>query len=65
MLVFFHGGVLWLGNITTVNVKLIAIITDSPFAGMDPAPLLRKDQEVTTIVRMKEKYVIVRDNRGF
>ena len=65
LLVFFHGGFLWLGKPIPIDVELIAIITCLPFTWMDPTPLLKKDQEVATAARMKEKYDVVRNKRGF
>ena len=62
LLVFFHGGFLWIGNPIPVDLELIALITGLPFAGMDPMPLLRKDQEASIVVQMKEKYDVVREN---
>ena len=49
-----------MGKPINVDIELITIITCLPFIGMDPTPLLKKDQEETTTARMKEKYDIVR-----
>ena len=62
LLVFFHGGFLWLVKPISIDLELIAIIIGLPFAGMDPMPLLRKDQEASIVVQMKEKYDVVREN---
>ena len=47
LLVFFHGGFLWLGNTISMDVELIVVIIGLPFIGMDPTPLLRMYQEVS------------------
>ena len=48
-----------------MDVDLTVIITGLPIAGIDPMPLLRKDQETAISARMKEKYDVIRDNKGF
>ena len=65
LLVFFHGGFLWLGNLIHVDVELIASIIGLPFATMDPTPLLKNDKKVVIAMGMKEKYDVVRNTRGF
>ena len=51
-----------MGNPIPIDVELIAVIKGLPFVGMDPTPLLKKDQEATIAASMKEKYGIVKDN---
>ena len=65
LLVFFHDGSPWIGNLILVDVELIALITCPPFTGIDPTPLLRTDQEASITAQMKEKYDVVRENKGF
>ena len=65
LLVFFHGGYLWLDNPISVDIELIATIIGLPVVGMNPTPFLRKYQETMISVRMKEKYDVIRDKRGF
>ena len=48
-----------------MDVELIAVITGLPFVGIDPTRFLRKDQENVIETRMKEKYDVTRDNKGF
>ena len=48
-----------------MDVKFIAAITGLKTVGMDPTPLLKKDQEVSIAKRMKKKYGIQRSKRGF
>ena len=48
LLLFFHGGVLWLGKPILVDVQLVATITRLPSARMDPSSLLKKDGEAAT-----------------
>ena len=61
----FHGGVLWLGKPLPVDIQLISTITGLPFTGVNPTPLLKKDQEATIATWMKKKYDVVRSKRGF
>ena len=66
LLVCFHGGCLWLKRNILVDVELITSITGLPLAGVDPMPFFtRKDQDATLTNRMKEKYNLSRDKRGF
>ena len=53
-----------MGKPIFVDVEPIAVIIGLPLAGMDPKPLLRKDQEATIATQMKDKYDITRDKRG-
>ena len=65
LLVFFHGGYLWPDNPISMDIELIATITGLPVVGMNPTPFLRKYHETVIYARMKEKYDVNRDNRGF
>ena len=49
----------------SVDFKLIAMITSLPMAGMDHAPYLLKYQETMMIEKVKDKYDLVRANKGF
>ena len=48
-----------------MNVELIAAITGLPSTGMDPAPLLKKDQEAAIAKQMKESLAFKEVNEGF
>ena len=61
----FHEGFLWLGIPILVDFMFITAITFLPVAGMDPTPLLKKDQEVTIARLVKKKYGIQRSKIGF
>ena len=65
LLLLFHDGVIWLGKPIHVTIELIASITSLPAEGMDPTPLLKKDQEAAIARRMKEKFGVQRSKRGF
>ena len=67
MLVCFHGGCLWLEQNILVDVELIALTTRLPIDGVNnPAPFFAgKDQDVTLTNRIKDKYELTKDKRGF
>ena len=65
LLIFFHGGVLWLGNPIPIDIQLISTITCLPSIGTNPSPILKKDQEVAIATQIKKKYDVVRRKRGF
>ena len=48
-----------------MDVQLITTITSLPATGMDPTPLLKKDQEVSIAKRMKEMFSVKISKRGF
>ena len=48
-----------------MDVKIISAIPGLSMAGMDPSLYLRKYQEIMMITKVKEKYDLVRANRGF
>jgi hypothetical protein len=51
---FTHGGDLWLENLVSIDVELIAHITGLPSWGMDPAQFLEeKTKEKTLAEEMK------------
>ena len=50
----------------SVDVDLMASIIGLPLAGVDPMPFFtRKEQDFGLVNRMKEKYDLTRDTRGF
>ena len=63
LLLLFHDGVLYLGKYIHVTIKLIAAIVGLPSTGMNPTPLLEKDQEASLAKRMKENFGIQRRKR--
>ena len=65
LLVSFHGGCLWLKIKHYVDVKLIATITRIPLAGVDPMPFFKKYQDTLMTNKLKDKYDLTRDTRGF
>ena len=66
LLVYFHGGCLWINKKISVDVDLKAWIVGLPLTGVDPTPFSTgKDQDTTLTNRMKEKYNLSRDKRGF
>ena len=57
LLIFFHGGCLWLDTRIYVDVDLICTITGFPKEGVDPKPLFAgKEQGKGIFYWMKEKY---------
>ena len=53
ILVYFHGGYLWLKTPYAVDVELIGSITSLLHQGHDPMPYLHTNRDTTKI---KEKY---------
>ena len=64
-LVVFHGRYMWLDKAYLVDVDLISLITSLPRVGIDPTPYLRKEKDIVMITRVKDKYELVRANKGF
>ena len=65
LLVSFHGGYLWLDKPISVDVELITVIIGLPLPGIDRASYLRKYQDTVMMIKMIDKYDLVRDNKGF
>jgi hypothetical protein len=59
-----HGGYLWLEQLVSIDVELIAYITGLPSWGMDPAQFLEdKTKEKALAEEMKKKYDTERGSR--
>ena len=66
LFVFFHGGFILLDTKVSINVHFISSITGFPKAGVDPTKFfIGKEQDKHFTTRMKEKYSLTRDKRGF
>ena len=65
-MVCFHGGYLWIDHKILVDIKLIVSIIGIPLVDFDPTPFFTgKDQDIELKNKMKEKYELMRDKRGF
>ena len=64
-IVLFHGGYLWLDKAYSIDFNFISRITCLSQAGVDPTPFLKKDMYPLMIARVKDKFDVVRANRGF
>ena len=52
-----HGGYIWLEQLVSIDVDLIAHIIGMPSRGMDPAQFLEdKTNEKALVEEMKKKY---------
>ena len=66
ILVSFNSVFLWLNHKVSMDFKLIAMITRLPLLGLDPTPFfIKKEQDTTLKNKLKEKYDLTRDTRGF
>ena len=66
LLVSFHSVFLWLNLKVSIDVELIAAITGLPLPDLDPTPFLtRKEKDIALMNKLKEKYDLNRDTRGF
>jgi hypothetical protein len=60
-----HGGDIWLENLISIDVELIAHITGLPSQGMDPVQFIdEKTKEKSLMEEMKKKYDTDRGTRG-
>jgi hypothetical protein len=60
-----HGGYIWLEQLVSIDVELIAHITGLPSRGMDPTQFLEdKTKEKALAEEMKKKYGTERGSRG-
>jgi hypothetical protein len=65
LMVITHGRDLWLGQLVSIDVELIAHITGLPSWGMEPAQFLEdKTKEKALVEEMKKKYDIERGSCG-
>ena len=66
LLVYFHGGCLWLDRRISVVVDLIIAIVGLPTAQVDPTSFfVRTEKDPGLADQMKEKYNLSTDKRGF
>ena len=56
---------MWIQKAYSVDVYLISAIIGLPQAGVYPTFVLKKDKDPTMITRIKNKYDMVRANKGF
>jgi hypothetical protein len=65
LLVWVHGGILWIDRPMPVNVDLIATITGLPTNGEKPEQYLEDKNKAKSILdEIKDKYGMERGNRG-
>ena len=64
-IVVFHGGYLCLDKAYSIDFNFISRITCLSQAGVDPMPFLKKEMDPLMIARVKDKFDVVRANRGF
>ena len=60
LLVVFHGGFMWLDKPYFIDLDLILVIIGMPQVGVDQLSLLEKDIDSALIVKVKDKYDLVR-----
>ena len=66
LLFFFHGGCILLDTKVSIDVHLISNIMGFPKAGLDPQQFfIGKEQDKHFTTRMREKYSLTKDKRGF
>ena len=66
LFVFFHGGFILLDTKVSINVHFISSITGFPKARVDPTQFfIGKEQDKHFNTRMREKYSLTKDKRGF